>query len=193
MQPWRGCQTGAISAVLMMFLSGTGAQAQAPAMPTAPSTGQAQGPTPAKEETCRVSGMVVKLADGTPLKNATVQLDAENDREHTIATKTGVDGRFALKNVPVGRYKLVVTRNSYVRAEYGQKKPSDQGAAFTLAAGENRQDLLFKLIPAAVISGRVFDDDGEPVEHAVVMASREAYNEGRRTLSTNGWAQTDDL
>jgi protocatechuate 3,4-dioxygenase beta subunit len=196
MQPWRGWRTTAIGAVLSMFLLGTGSQAQAPAASTAPPAGQSapsSGATVAREETCRVSGMVVKLADGTPLKNAMVQLDTDANREHTIATKTGADGRFALKSVPAGRYKLVVTRNGYVRAEYGQKQPSDPGAAFTLTAGENRQDLLFKLIPAAVIAGRVFDEDGEPVEHAVVMASRQVYNEGRRTLSTHGWAETDDL
>jgi len=133
------------------------------------------------------------MADGTPLKNATVQLSAEADREHTIATKTTADGRFALKNVPVGRYELTVSRNGYVTAKYGQKKPRDPGAAFTLAAGEDRHDLMFNLIPAAVIAGRVFDEDGEPAQRTVVIASREVYSEGRRTLSTGGWAQTDDL
>jgi protocatechuate 3,4-dioxygenase beta subunit len=137
--------------------------------------------------------MVVKMADGTPLKNATVLLSAEADREHTIATKTAADGQFALKSVPAGRYQLMVSRNGYVSAKYGQKKPSDPGAAFTLAAGEDRHDLMFKLIPAAVIAGRVFDEDGEPAQSTVVMASREVYSEGRRTLSTQGWAQTDDL
>ena len=195
----RGCrrwQTAASGALLSALLSGTGLGAQAPAAPATLPAGQtasAQGATGSKEETCRVSGTVVKMADGTPLKNATVQLSAEADREHTIATKTTADGRFALKNVPVGRYELTVSRNGYVTAKYGQKKPRDPGAAFTLAAGEDRHDLMFNLIPAAVIAGRVFDEDGEPAQRTVVMASREVYSEGRRTLSTGGWAQTDDL
>jgi protocatechuate 3,4-dioxygenase beta subunit len=190
MQGWRSWRTTVTGAVFGALLSGTGSHGQVPAPTAAPAaTGTAQ----AKEETCRVSGLVAKLADGSPLKNAAVQLSSESDREHTIATKTASDGRFALKNVPAGRYKLSVSRNGYVTAEYGQKKPSDPGAAFTLAAGENRQDLVFKLIPAAVISGRVFDEDGEPLPQATVMASREVYNEGRRTLATQGWAQTDDL
>jgi protocatechuate 3,4-dioxygenase beta subunit len=191
MQGWRSWRTTVTGAVLGALLFGTGLHGQVPA---APPTGQGTpGPAGAKEETCRVSGLVAKMADGSPLKNATVLLSTESDREHTIATKTAVDGRFALKNVPAGRYKLSVSRNGYVTAEYGQKKPSDPGAAFTLAAGENRPDLVFKLIPAAVISGRVFDEDGEPLPRAAVMASREVYHEGRRTLATRGWAQTDDL
>ena len=191
MQGWRSWRTTVTGAVLGALLFGTGLHGQVPA---APPTGQGTpGPAAAKEETCRVSGLVEKMADGSPLKNATVLLSTESDREHTIATKTAVDGRFALKNVPAGRYKMSVSRNGYVTAEYGQKKPSDPGAAFTLAAGENRQDLVFKLIPAAVISGRVFDEDGEPLPRAAVMASLEVYHEGRRTLATRGWAQTDDF
>lgn len=62
--------------------------------------------TKEKEETCRVSGMVVRLADGIPLKGATVRLENGEDHEHTIATKTSGDGRFELRNVPAGRYKL---------------------------------------------------------------------------------------
>jgi len=146
-----------------------------------------------KDATCRISGMVVKLADGVPLKGATVRVENGEDREHTIAAKTTADGRFELRNIPAGRYKLIVSRSGYVAAEYGQKKPSDPGAAFSLSSGETKKDLLFRLIPAAVIAGRVFDEDGEAVPNATVTASRETYHEGRRTLATTAGASTDDL
>ena len=145
------------------------------------------------EKTCRILGMVVKLADGTPIKNATVQLDHLEDRQRTIATKTTGDGRFELKSVPAGQYKLTVMRNGYVSAQYGQKKSSDPGAIFALSAGETKKDLMFRLIPAAVIAGRVFDEDGEPVPGASVTALRETYSEGRRILATSGYAETNDL
>jgi len=193
MRGWHFWRAIAMGAMLGMLLFEPGSQAQAPATSTAPPAGPSSAGQAAKEETCRVSGLVVKMADGSPLKNALVQLSAENDREHTIAAKTGTDGRFAVKNVPAGRYKLSVSRNGYVTAEYGQRKLSDPGAAFTLMTGENRHDLVFKLVPAAVITGRVFDEDGEPVQSAAVAASRETYHEGKRTLATNGWAQTNDL
>src|SRR4030095_1063754 len=157
MQGWRGWRTAVIAALLGVFLPGTGLLAQAPPASPVPPSGQsaaAKGATAATEETCRVSGLVLKMSDGSPLKNAMVQLYTEADREHTIATKTTADGRFALQNVPAGRYKLSVSRNGYVTTEYGQKKPSDPGAAFTLRAEESRQDLVFKLIPAGAISGR---------------------------------------
>jgi hypothetical protein len=102
--------------VVYFSLFGTALGAQAP--------GGAAGTAKAskeKNETCRVSGMVVKMVDGTPLKNATVQLrDNDEDREHTIATKTTADGKFELRNLPAGRYKLVVDRNgqSLVRSDF---------------------------------------------------------------------------
>src|SRR5258708_24395080 len=70
-----------------------------------------------KEATCRVSGMVVRLADGIPLKGATVRLENGEDHENTIATKTSGDGAFEFRNVPGGRDKLVVRRSGYVETE----------------------------------------------------------------------------
>jgi len=88
------------------------------------------GPNPASnvkgkagEETCVVSGMVTRVLDSAPLKNATVQLVSGEDREHTIATRTMSDGHFELRNVPSGRYRLKVSRDGYVEQEFGQKKP----------------------------------------------------------------------
>ena len=137
--------------------------------------------------------MVVKLADGAPLKGATVRLENPEDREHIIATRSTADGRFELKNVPAGRYKLIVSRNGYVESEYGQRKPSDPGATFTLSPGQRKDDIFFRLIPSAVIAGRVFNEDGEPEPNASVIASRQTYREGRKTMTQFKQAMTDDL
>jgi hypothetical protein len=61
------------------------------------------------------------------LKGATVQWGNTEDREHTIATKTGADGHFELRNVPAGQYRLSAVRNGYFEYEYGQKKAGDPG------------------------------------------------------------------
>ena len=183
----------ALGAVFCAGLLGVGARAQAPAQAAPQAQGGAAKAGKEKEETCRISGMVVKLADGTPLKGATVFLRNDEDREHNIATKTTADGRFALKNVPPARYKLGVSRNGYVSAEYGQQKPSDPGAMLTLSAGQVRNELMFRLIPSAVIAGRVFNEDGEPEPNVSVTASRQTYHEGKRTVSSFAEAQTDDL
>ena len=146
-----------------------------------------------KEETCVVSGVVTRKGDGAPLKNATVQLVNGEDRDHKIAAKTGVDGRFELRNVPAGQYKIIVSRNGYVQCEYGQKKPNDPGATFTLRSGQAMSDLLFKLGRAGVITGRVFDEDGEPMSNAIIMASRQGYSGGKKEYEEIEQQNSNDL
>ena len=123
-----------------------------------------------KKDECSVAGMVVKLAGSEPLRKATVQLNSADDRTRSISTSTDAGGRFQLKGVDPGRYRLLVTRNGFVTQEYGQKTPDDPGSIFTLGPGQDLKDLLFRLIPSAVIAGRVIDEDGEPVPHTQVGA-----------------------
>jgi carboxypeptidase family protein len=89
-----------VGAAVSVGLPCVGTSAQRPAQAPQQAQGGAAKAGKEKEETCRISGMVVKLADGTPLKGATVVLRNDEDLEHTIAAKTTADGRFALKNVP---------------------------------------------------------------------------------------------
>jgi hypothetical protein len=116
---------------------------------------------------------------------------SEHDR--TIAAKSGADGHFLLKNVPAGNYHLKVSRNGYFDVEYGQKKPSDPGAILNLQPGQNMPDLTFKMGRAGVISGRVFDEDGEPMSNVVIEALRNSYKDGHRELTFVTQEQSNDL
>jgi hypothetical protein len=156
-----------------------------------PSTNPARKST--ADDTCTVSGMVVAKADGTPLKRATVQLLSTSDSDHTIAVKSGVDGRFVLKNIPSGDYHLIISRNGYYDLKYGQKKAHGPGAILHLQPGQNLPDLLFKLGRAGVISGKVFDEDGEPMAGVEVAALRNIYLSGHVELASAGSGETNDL
>ena len=145
------------------------------------------------DDTCTVSGMVVAKADGTPLKGATVQLLATANADHEIAVKSGADGRFLLKNIPAGDYHLTVSRNGYSELKYGQKKAGDPGALFHLQSGQNMSDLLFRMGRTGVISGKVFDEDGEPMEGAMVWALRNTYRDGHRELTPVTDGLSNDL
>ena len=58
-----------------------------------------------------ISGVVVSSWDGTPLAGATVTV-----RGTTLATQSGADGRFELKNVPAGDQVLRFSKSSYASA-----------------------------------------------------------------------------
>ena len=146
-----------------------------------------------KEDTCFVSGMVVKMADGAPLRKAHLSLKSLDDPNRVIAAVTDADGRFALRDIDPGPYRLSVSRVGFVTEEYGQRKPTAPGAVLTLQPGQQLKDLLFRLIPAGVIAGRIFDDDGEPLPSVAVEASRQVYSEGKRSRTTASRVETNDL
>jgi carboxypeptidase family protein len=172
-------------ALLPLFVAPSLVDAQTPALPRArPET---------IEETCTVSGMVVSKMDGAPLKGATVWLRSDENREHTIATTTAADGRFELRSVPAGHYSLIVHRNGYVDAQYGQKKPNDLGSTLTLRPDQKLVDLVFKMGRTGVITGRVFDEDGEPMQGIRVHALREAYINGKIQLQETDGRESNDL
>jgi len=137
--------------------------------------------------------MVVAKADGTPLKGATIQLQSRTNGEHNIAVKSGADGHFFLKNVPSGDYHLTVSRSGYFDLKYGQNKTGDPGATFHLQPGQNVPDLLFRMGRTGVISGKVFDEDGEPMVGVEVEALRSIYRDGHREMSIATSCQSNDL
>jgi len=146
-----------------------------------------------KQEACTVSGMVVKLAGSAPLKSARAELRSMEDQSHAYAATTDADGRFTLKDVERGRYRLTVSRSGFVDQEYGQKTPNDPGSILTLAPGQQVKDLLFRLIPWSVIAGRIRNEDGDPLPWVQITALREAYTEGKRKLLPTAQVTTNDL
>jgi len=102
-------------------------------------------------------------------------------------------GRFELKGLNPGRYYLSAQRTGFVRQQYGQRTPEGQGAMLTLSAGQKVPDITFQMVPAAVITGHVYDEDGEPIEYAQVSAMHYMYVRGQRQLMANQSRQTNDL
>ena len=148
---------------------------------------------PPKEESCSISGIVIKMVDSAPLRKAHLILRSVEDPNRTVAAVTNADGRFALKDIEPGPYRLNVTRVGFVADEYGRRKPNAPGAILTLHAGQDLKDLQFRLIPAGVISGKIYDDDGEPLPSVIVNAVRQVYSEGKRNRSAATSVSSNDL
>jgi hypothetical protein len=148
---------------------------------------------PPKEDSCSVSGIVIKMADSAPLRKARVVLRSVGEPNRTVAAVTNADGRFALKDIEPGSYRLNVTRVGFVAEEYGQRKPDAPGAVLTLHPGQDLKDLQFRLLPAGVISGKIYDDDGEPLPNVMVNAVRQVYSEGKRSHAATTSISTNDL
>jgi hypothetical protein len=147
---------------------------------------------------CTIQGVVIKAGTGEPLHKAIVDatpVGTRNDKDNAQGGAAEADemGRFELKGLAPGRYHLTAQRNGFVRQPYGQRTPDGPGAVLTLSAGQKVSNITFQMIPAAVITGHVYDEDGEPMVYAQVLAMHYGYMNGQRQLVPGGVGQTDDL
>src|SRR5262249_8129390 len=110
------------------------------------------------------------------------------------AVLTDDKGRFQIKDIDPGNYRIVAARNGFARQEYGQHSFNGSGTIISVRPGQQVQDLEFKLTPAPTISGRVVDMYGEPLPGITLQALRSTYDaNGKRTLRQVQTARTNDL
>jgi hypothetical protein len=141
---------------------------------------------------------VVRAGSGEPLAKAQVTLTRTGDgdwssRSTPPSTTTGPDGRFVLRGIEPGSYRIAIARNGYARQEYGQRVFGGQGTVVALAAGQAMRGIAFHLTPTGAVTGVVRDPSGEPLVGAHVQVLRATYNAaGHRTLQPAGGDRTND-
>ena len=142
---------------------------------------------------CTVAGTVLRKGSDEPIHFARVTLTSTADEGNKLHAVTGVDGKFAIKDVPPGEYQLTAVRNGYVDESYGARHLLDPGVPFTVSAAKPPDNLLFRLTPASVITGHVRDENGEPLVGAHVTALVTRFSDGKRALVPVGQAPVNDL
>jgi protocatechuate 3,4-dioxygenase beta subunit len=171
-------------------------------LPLQTPAGQSSKATEKVPPASSIFGRVVTAAEATPLKSARVALVPERQASGSPQVYSGIsdaDGKFNIKGVPAGRYRFFASHNGYVDQQF-QSTGVDKGAVLALTAGEEVKDVLFRMSLAAVITGRVDDEDGEPMANIQVVALQRPSEEerednpwlGHRELSAATGGQTDD-
>jgi len=138
--------------------------------------------TPPQIRGATVEGYVVKAATGEPLEGALVILRAARGGKADSSALTARDGRFLLPGIEPGEYRLWAQDKGYVPAEYGQHDFNQPGTSLSLGADDHPKNIVFRLVPAAVISGRITNENGEPFLKVQVQALRYSYSEGQRRM-----------
>jgi protocatechuate 3,4-dioxygenase beta subunit len=186
---------------LLAFSAALHAQVVGTLQPAGQNPGAARAaaaPTP-PEDLCTIQGQVFNSVTGEPLKKATLNLQRSDmapdmmSMPPTYSTSTDASGKFAMKDIEPGRYSLSVNRNGYVTTSYGSRGPNRPGTTLALSRGQNLKDVDFRLTPHGVITGRVVDEDGEPVPYVRVQLLTYRYQQGRKQLGYAGGGNTDDL
>jgi Carboxypeptidase regulatory-like domain len=136
-----------------------------------------------------IAGIVIKNPGSEPVKKAVIELIAENQSEGGDYTAvSAADGTFRIEGITPGRYHLFAERTGLL--ESGKRS---NGRVLTLAAGQELTDLQIRLQAAAVVRGRVTDEDGEAMSDADVIVLRETFVAGRRRWEQVGSERTNDL
>ncbi len=118
----------------------------------------------AQAQPASIEGTVVNSITGEAVPRAAVLLVVDGKEPEPVFTDG--EGRFRVQGLAAGRYVLRARKRGYLEAGEG----GSAALRVTLEAGQSRAGLVCKLAPYGVISGRVFDEYGEPAEGAMVNA-----------------------
>jgi protocatechuate 3,4-dioxygenase beta subunit len=115
-----------------------------------------------------IQGKVLQAPGGQPIRKANVQFSATSGQSNgPYSATTDAEGHFRIDDAKPGRYMVTVEHPGFVQAGRGGRSTS-----ILLQPGQGTTDLVFHMQPAAVITGKIVDLDGDPMKDVVVSARR---------------------
>ena len=133
-----------------------------------------------------VEGIVTIAGTGEAVASAVVSLIAPNGSERRVTT--GADGKFAIRNLSPGAYKVGLAKTGFLTP------PEGIGIGeLNLSPGQRLTSLVLRLLKGGVITGRLTDTRRNPRSNIRVDVLRYVYRNGQRTLSIASNSVTNDL
>lgn len=143
-------------------------------------------PAPAAQVTARLGGRVIAGDSGKPVRNAMVTLSLVGGRAGLAvaprSASTDADGRWEIRDLAPADYQVEVMKAGFVTTRYGRRRPFGPGKVITVRGGQVLNTIDVTVPAGGVISGRVFDEFGEPVNSVLLVALRPRYVDGERQL-----------
>ena len=120
--------------------------------------------------TATLKGRVVDADTGTPVARAQVRLSFPGGSRDALTDQAGA---FTFTTLPAGSYSISAAKVTYMAARHPDPGKSIRASRqpSRLAAGETA-DVTIRLYKGGVLSGRVLDQHGDPIEGAQVRAIR---------------------
>ena len=138
-------------------------------------------------QTGSISGVVRDAATGAPVADAGVSLRLRNSS--SVASRADALGQYTLGDLPPGTYLVEAS----APLENGQTLTPQREKTVTLEPGQQRTAIDFRLPSAAIISGRVLDENEKPTPGEPVVLVEKRYDHGAlRYQLAGGRAQTDE-
>ncbi len=143
-----------------------------------------------------IEGVVVNDLTKEPLRRVEISLMKQSKSggmtgmANALSAVTDAAGKFRIENIDAGDYAVMLRKGGFLmpRAYFGMS-----ARILKLTEGASLTGLRYSLRPQAIITGRVVDDEGEPVQGLNVMLLRYRYDRGSyRASSSSRPQQTND-
>src|SRR5579883_1598005 len=143
-----------------------------------------------------IEGQIVSAATGAPLKKAAVRLvgnfpqfqSANGGRglpPVSMARTTDDQGRYKFTGLQAGRYTISASRTGFLQQGYGSRRSGFGGTPIFLGDNQQARGIDLNMTPQAVITGRVLDEDGDPLPNFSVRLMKQVWASG----GTKQWQQ----
>jgi hypothetical protein len=150
-----------------------------------------------------VAGRILNAKTGEPVRKANVRLYVSRvgtgavgvvpGPPVTFAATTDAEGKYRIEGVEPGEYRLTAERQGFVTQQYGARRSYQIGTSIQVTSGLELKNLDIRLVPHAVIAGRVLDEEGEPLANAMIQVLQRRYMQGKQQLAGGGGTQTNDM
>lgn len=132
-----------------------------------------------------LNGIVINALTGKPISGAKAQIIGRSP----MVAWSGPDGRFHFENINHAQVGLEVEKQGF----FWEKTPGQLFSGFIggVNLGGESPQVIVKLVPAAVISGRLVDPDGKPVANSSLRLVHSYIWEGLKTARIRSSAVTN--
>ena len=140
--------------------------------------------------TCAIDGSVLNAGTGEPVPRAQLTAITKSGQFTAVADNAG---HWHFSGLTCGQTQVTARRPGFLGGGLGQPRI---GAAFRpviLTADAPVHDAKILLTPQGVVTGKVVDDQGDPLMNVSVTAMAAVVIEGRRTFQGAGSVGTNDL
>lgn len=131
---------------------------------------------------CTLKGTVVNTVTGEGVNRALVNINGQGNISDAVLTDS--EGHFSF-DVPDGQLWAFTEKPGF-------QQSMNERSRRPISSACGSEGLTLRLEPFGVIKGKVTLEDGEPLEHAIVTASRNRIESGRRVFRQMGSAQTNE-
>ena len=152
-----------------------------------PTISQSQADAPKEAKKQSIQGKVIEARSGQPVRKVNVEVIGGSEASagrHTATT--AADGTFSIEDLAPGRYMVTLERAGFVQAAKNQ-------TTFTLQPGQGLTGLVFRMQAAGVISGKIVDEDGDPMAGVAVNATTTGKHGFGLLRFNSGAGTTNDL